>query len=337
MNSISSLKARKHFPVMLDQVLRICNPKNGGLFLDCTFGTGGYSNAILSFPKTKVIALDRDENTFEFSNTLKKNYKTRFSFHNLKFSELNKVINKNSKPDFIIFDLGLSSLQISDLKRGFSFNSRSTPDMRMGLNNLTAANILNNFDLQTLSDIFKVFGEEKEGYKIAKNIIEFRKKSPIQTIPDLLNIIKRSNKRDLSKKINISTKTFQAIRIFINNEVSELIEGLIKASQYLKKGGKIIVISFHSIEDKIVKFFFTNYAKNKSRSSRYYPDFAQDKILFENYKNKVLRANKEELLINNPSRSAKLRYTTRSKDDFVYPIELKKKFANYLELESRNV
>ena len=301
MNSISSLKARKHFPVMLDQVLRICNPKNGGLFLDCTFGTGGYSNAILSFPKTKVIALDRDENTFEFSNTLKKNYKTRFSFHNLKFSELNKVINKNSKPDFIIFDLGLSSLQISDLKRGFSFNSRSTPDMRMGLNNLTAANILNNFDLQTLSDIFKVFGEEKEGYKIAKNIIEFRKKSPIQTIPDLLNIIKRSKKRDLSKKINISTKTFQAIRIFINNEVSELIEGLIKASQYLKKGGKIIVISFHSIEDKIVKFFFTNYAKNKSRSSRYYPDFAQDKILFENYKNKVLRANKEELLINNPS------------------------------------
>ena len=116
-----------------------------------------------------------------------------------------------------------------------------------------------------------------------------------------------------------------------------MIEGLIKASQYLKKGGKIIVISFHSIEDKIVKFFFTNYAKNKSRSSRYYPDFAQDKILFENYKNKVLRANKEELLINNPSRSAKLRYTTRSKDDFVYPIELKKKFANYLELESRNV
>ena len=272
MKDISSLRTSPHYPVMLEQVLEVCQPQKGGLFIDCTFGSGGYSNAILSFPKTKVIALDRDLNTQQYINNTKKKYKNRFIFHNSKFSALDKVVNNNTKIDSIIFDLGLSSLQISNLKRGFSFNSKSKLDMRMGLNSISAEEVLNNLDFETLRDVLKFFGEEKEAFRIASNIVKQRDKKPITSIPDLVNIVRKSKKRNFKKKINISTQTFQAIRIFVNKEIFELIEGLISATKLLKEGGKIIVITFHSIEDKIVKFFFTNFSENKSRGSRYYPD-----------------------------------------------------------------
>ena len=335
MKDISSLRTSPHYPVMLEQVLEVCQPQKGGLFIDCTFGSGGYSNAILSFPKTKVIALDRDLNTQQYINNTKKKYKNRFIFHNSKFSALDKVVNNNTKIDSIIFDLGLSSLQISNLKRGFSFNSKSKLDMRMGLNSISAEEVLNNLDFETLRDVLKFFGEEKEAFRIASNIVKQRDKKPITSIPDLVNIVRKSKKRNFKKKINISTQTFQAIRIFVNKEIFELIEGLISATKLLKEGGKIIVITFHSIEDKIVKFFFTNFSENKSRGSRYYPDI--QKILFKNYKNKVIRPNKKEIENNNPSRSAKLRVITRSRDKFFYPIDLKNKFFHYLELENKHV
>ncbi len=337
MKDISSLRTLPHYPVMLEQVLNICKPDEGGLFIDCTFGAGGYSNAILSFPETKVIALDRDSHTRQYVSTTKKNYKNRFTFHNLKFSELNKAVGKNTKIDSIIFDLGLSSLQISNLQRGFSFNSKGTADMRMGLNSISAQEVLNNFTLKTLTDIFRFFGEEKEAFSIASNIIKQRKKKPIKSVTDLVNIIKKSKKRDFKKKINISTQVFQAIRIFVNKEIFELIEGLVNATKLLKEGGKIIVITFHSIEDKIVKFFFTNFSANKSRGSRYYSDTDQRKILFENYQNKIIRPTIAEIEENNPSRSAKLRFATRSKDNFFYPSDFKNKFFNYLELGNRHV
>ena len=131
MKEIPSLRKKNHYPVMLQKVMDICKPEEGGLFIDCTFGAGGYSNAILSFPKTKVIALDRDIHTKDFASKIKKKFKDRFSFHNSKFSELNKIIPKNVKINTIIFDLGLSTLQISNMKRGFSFNSKSKADMGM--------------------------------------------------------------------------------------------------------------------------------------------------------------------------------------------------------------
>jgi 16S rRNA (cytosine1402-N4)-methyltransferase len=322
---------------MLKEVLSLCVPQKGGQFIDCTFGSGGYTNAILSFPKTKVIALDRDLHTEEFVNSTKKNYKDRFIFYNQKFSELDKVIKKDTKVDCVIFDLGISSLQILDLSRGFSFNSKKKPDMRMGLNCLSAYEVINNFDLKTLNNILRFFGEEKDSLRIAKNIIRERKKKLISSIPELVAIIKKSKKREFKKKINIATKTFQAIRIFVNKEISELIEGLIHATKLLKTGGTIIIVSFHSIEDKIIKFFFNNYSKNKSKGSRYYPDLDGEKNLFENYKNKVIKPNEEEINLNNRSRSAKLRFVTRSENDFFYPNELKEKFLHYLELENKYV
>ena len=337
MKYVSSLKSSPHYPVMLDQILSICNPQKGGIFIDCTFGAGGYSNALLSFPKTKVIALDRDDQTEKYVNKIKKKYKKRFNFYNLKFSDLEKVVNKNTKIDCIIFDLGISSLQISDLDRGFSFNSKGKADMRMGLNSISALDVLNNLELKTLTDIFRLFGEEKEAFNIASNIVKQRANKPFSSVPELIDIIKKSKKRNFKKKINISTQVFQAIRIFVNRENSELVDGLIAASKVLKENGKIIVVTFHSIEDKIAKFFFSNYSSNKSRSSRYYPDNDKKKVLFQNYKNKIIRPSSKEIKENNRSRSAKLRFATRSKDNYFYPEEFKNKFFQYLELEKRNV
>ena len=333
MKDISSSKIFSHYPVMLKEVINICDAKKGGLFIDCTYGAGGYTNTILSYPNTKVIALDRDPNITSLAEKTKKNYKNRFFFYNSKFSELNKILSKNTEADCIIFDLGLSSLQLFDFKRGFSFNSKEEPDMRMGLNENSAKDVLNNLDAKTLSSIFKLLGEEKESSRISRNIVKERQQSPIKTIPDLVRIIKKSKIKNYKKKINLSTQVFQALRIFVNKEVTELIKGLIKASQFLKKGGKIIVITFHSIEDKIVKFFFTNFSSNKSKTSRYYPENNDKETLFETYKNKIIKPNDQEVEENNSSRSAKLRYAVRSKDNFIYPIDLEKRFFNYLELE----
>ena len=209
MKNFSSLQHISHYPVMLDEVLKICNPVNGGDFIDCTFGYGGFSNAILSYPKTKVIALDRDIQTKKYAEKIKKNYKERFSFYNKKFSELSKNITTKKKFDFIIFDLGVSNMQILNLDRGFSFNSKTSIDMRMGLNSISANEVINSFSQQTLNDIIRLFGEEKESFKISKNIINERKKSPISSSVDLAGIIKKSKKKDFNKKINVSTKLFK--------------------------------------------------------------------------------------------------------------------------------
>ena len=332
MKDISSSKTFSHYPVML-RSHRYLDAKRGGLFIDCTYGAGGYTNTILSYPNTKVIALDRDPSIKSLAEKTKKNYKNRFFFHNSKFSELNKILPKNTEADCIIFDLGLSSLQLLDLKRGFSFNSKEEPDMRMGLNEVSAKDVINNLDGKTLNNIFRLLGEEKESSKISRNIVKDRQQYPIKTIPDLIKIIKKSKRKNFKKKINISTQVFQALRIFVNKEVTELIKGLINATRILKKGGKIIVITFHSIEDKIVKFFFTNFSSNKSKTSRYYPENNNKETLFEIYKNKIIKPDDQEIAENNSSRSAKLRYAVRSKDNFIYPKDLENFFFQYLRLE----
>ena len=210
--------------------------------------------------------------------------------------------------------------------------------MAMGLNNISALDAVNNLSETDLKSIIKFLGDEKEATRIARNIVNSRKKKRITKTNQLVKIIEESKKKNFSKKINPCTKTFQALRIFVNKEISELINGIINATKKLKPGGKILVVTFHSIEDKIVKFFFNNYSKNKSRSSRYLPENKiEQAYLFEAYKNKVLKPSKKELEINNRARSAKLRFAIRSNTDFQYPHELIDKFKNYLELESANV
>ena len=325
-----------HFPVMLSEVIRISSPKNGGMYLDCTFGGGGYSKAFLKFQNTRVIAIDRDNAVVPIANKLQKKFQERFKFFRLKFSQIDKIFTRDF--DTVVFDLGLSSIQLNNLKRGFSFKSKDSLDMTMGLSDVSAQEVINNLSEEKLKLIIKILGEEKDASKIAKNIVIARLEKRITRVDELVKIIEKSKKKKLVKKINPSTKTFQALRIFVNKEVTELLKGITNASKLLKPGGKIIVVSFHSIEDKVIKYFFNNYSSNKSRPSRYLPENLNDNnFLFEKYDKKVFKPSSNEVSINYASRSAKLRFAIRSKNNFSKPTDLFKKFRKYLEIEAINV
>jgi len=330
---------KKHFPVMLDEVIQTCLHNNKKkLIIDCTFGGGGYSKELLKFSNIKVIALDRDASAVNRAKNLEKNFPNKFTFYNEKFSNLDKVIRKENEPDIIIFDLGLSSFQLQDYSRGFSFKASEKIDMQMGLSKISAEDVINKLDEKSLKLIIKILGEEQEAGKIAKNIIKARAVKKIDSVTELVRIIEASKKRNYNKKINVCTKTFQALRIFVNKETTELIEGIIKATKLIKSGGKIIVISFHSIEDRIVKFYFTNYSQNKSKPSRYLPEEdTEQTVLFQSYRNHLLKPSVEEIQENPPSRSARLRVAVRNENNFIIPEELKFKFKRYLELENTNV
>ena len=334
-NYFSSLE-KKHFPVMLNEVIQACLPINKDqLIIDCTFGGGGYSKELLKLPGIKVIALDRDKSAIDRAKTLEKKCPSKFIFYNEKFSNLDKVIKKENRPDIIIFDLGLSTFQLQDYSRGFSFKSNKKIDMQMGLSKTSAEDVINTLDEKNLKLIIKILGEEQEAAKIAKNIIKARTVKKINTVKELVQIIEASKKKNYNKKINVCTKTFQALRIFVNKETTELIEGLIKASQLIKTRGKIIIISFHSIEDKIIKYYFTNYSSNKSNPSRYMPVESNKKnSFFEKYKNHFLIPSPDELIKNPASRSAKLREAVRTKQEFIYPKEFKEKFQKYIDIEN---
>jgi len=336
MNNQTSSLELSHFPVMLNEVLKISTPSSEKIFIDCTFGGGGYSKEILKFAGTKVQAIDRDEKVTTAAKELEKKFPKRFKFYQIKFSQLDSI--PKDCVDVIIFDLGLSSIQLDDLERGFSFKSNKNLNMTMGLNKISAFDALNNLSEIDLKLVIRILGDEKEASKIAKNIVKHRKVKKITNTADLVKIIEKSKKKNFLNKINPCTKTFQALRIFVNKEITELICGIINATKKLKPGGKILVISFHSIEDKIVKFFFTNFSKNKSRPSRYLPeDKIIDQALFDEYKNKVYRPSKKEIEKNNRSRSAKLRFAIRSNNQFKYPKDMIKKFQKYLDLEAINV
>ena len=330
-NQSSSLEF-SHFPVMLNEILKISAPTSKKNFIDCTFGGGGYSREILNFSNTNVYAIDRDKKAFSIAKKLELKFPNRFKFYQIKFSQIDKI--PKNDVDVVIFDLGLSSIQLDDLERGFSFNSKKKLNMTMGLNEITALDAINNLSEKELKLVIKILGEEKEASIIAKNIVKHRKINEITNTSDLVKIIEKS-KKIYSKNINPCTKTFQALRIFVNKEITELINGIIKATKKLKPGGKIIIVSFHSLEDRIIKYFFSNFSKSKSRPSRYLPEREETMTaLFDEYKNQVLRPSKKELEQNYRSRSAKLRFAIRSDNKFQFPEDFIRKFRNYLDLEA---
>ena len=337
MNATMLLEKTKHHPVMLDQVLSIISPQRGGTFIDCTFGGGGYSQAILKFPGTKVLAIDRDKLTQKYANSLEKKFPKRFNFFQEKFSNLTKVVKQNLNPRAVIFDLGLSSFQLSDKERGFSFESKNSLNMEMGINKYSAYDAINNLDREYLATIIKVLGDEKDGKIIANKIDKYRSKKPIKTSQELASIINNAKKNYNKYKKNPATKTFQAIRIFVNQELTELILGLIGAAKLLSNEGILIVVSFHSLEDQIVKNFFNLYSNLRKNPSRYLPIKETKSSLFQLVSKKSLRPDVKEIKENIRSRSAKLRYAIRNNNSFFYPSEFKNKFANYFKLEGGRI
>ena len=298
----ATINLEKHFPVLLKELVSIISPLYGGTFIDCTFGAGGYSKKILENESNYIIAIDRDNSVNSIVTKFKSKYEKRFEFYNKKFSEIDQIKKDNIKA--IIFDLGYSLNQISNLNRGLSFKSKGKLDMRMGLNDFSCDDVISNMSQQNLFKIFKYFGEEKYAKPISKKIVNLRKNKRIQT-ENLVEIIENIKIKKSGK--NKSTKIFQALRIFVNKEITELINGLINAYNILPIGGLIAVVTFHSIEDKIVKFFFKEYSEVKN-SSRYLPKNISAKKFLNLTKKKPIIPSSSEVKINPPSRSAKLRF-----------------------------
>ena len=324
-------KMQKHYPVLLKEVISVISPQHGGTFIDCTFGQGGYSKKILEFQNTKVIAFDRDFESKKIADRFKQNFENRFLFKNIKFSQLNNLKLKNENIKGIIFDLGYSYTQIKDPKKGLSFEHEGKLNMQLGLNSYSAEDVINKLEEKELEKIFKFFGNEQDGKYIARNIVKYRTENKIDT-KSLVKIIDKSKKRK-NYKVHNATKVFQALRIFVNKEISELINGLINATKTLKKDGVLVVVTFHSLEDKIVKYFFKSLSQNKS-ISRYTPLTKQSEILFKLTSKKPLVPTEKEIKENPPSRSAKLRYVIKKKDFYNFDTDICDQFKKLIEIEN---
>ena len=329
MNATINLE-NKHFPVLLNELISIISPLYGGTFIDCTFGQGGYSEKILENKQNNIIALDRDKDVLSSTSKLQKKYDKRFKFYNLKFSQLDKIKLKNNKIQAIIFDLGYSLNQIKNSQKGLSFSDKGKLNMRMGINDFSANEIISTMDENNLAKVFKVFGDEKYSKKIAKKIVEKRKDKTIKT-EDLVQIIDNVKKYQKTK-IHNSTKVFQALRILVNKEISELINALVNSFTLIPIGGIIAVVTFHSIEDKIVKFFFKHYSEQRN-SSRYLPEAELSEKCFNLINKKPILPSNSEIRQNPPSRSAKLRYGIKTNDKCDFS-EFREKFKNLTDVEA---
>ena len=334
MNATIKLENVKHFPVLLNEVISIISPQHGGTFIDCTFGQGGYSKEILKYKNTKVIALDRDEDSYKIAHDILEKYENRFLFKNQKFSQLDNLKIKNENIKAIVFDLGYSYSQIKDPSKGLSFNYTGDLNMCLGKNEFSARDVINKLEVKELEQIFKFFGEENDAKKIAIEIGKQRKKTDINT-KKLVEIIEKTKKKK-NYKIHSATKVFQALRIFVNKEISELIYGLIASTKVLKKNGILAVVTFHSLEDKIVKYFFKSLSEKKS-ISRYMPQLKQPNTLFKLVERKPITPTKKELSENLSSRSAKLRYVIKKDDFYKFDTDILEKFKNLIKIENFSI
>jgi 16S rRNA (cytosine1402-N4)-methyltransferase len=330
----------KHIPVMSEDIDKILTPYKSGVYIDCTFGGGSITREILSKKNTKVISIDRDNFVETFSKEIGKEYNNRFEFIIDRFSNLENILkerNLQKVPVAIIFDLGLSSFQIDNPERGFSYRQDGLLKMTMGKNNVTAHDIVNKLDLKDLRNIFNLFGEDKDSGLIAKLIVQKRQDKEINSTKELVEIILRAKRYKNSKynKVDSCAKIFQAIRMIVNQELTELYEGLISAINNLSIDGKIVVITFHSLEDKIVKKVFDFFSNKKKGTSRYLPQNNENENfnILEIKDRKPTIASEKEIKNNNRARSAKLRCATKVQD---HSFEFKRSYLNlekYFQLE----
>ncbi len=298
----------QHIPVLEDRVIKFLKPADNKVVVDATLGLGGHALSILKkCSNCQIIGIDQDKQALKLAQKNLAEYQNRITLKQGNFVHLDELVNK--KVDGVIFDLGLSSMQLDKDNRGFSFRKKAKLDMRMNQNQTKAAqDVINNYSVDKLTEIIRNYGEERWAKKIALNINETRKEGKIKTTDQLARIIRSSiPKKFWPKKIDPSTRTFQAIRIEVNDELKNLEKGLDVAIRLLKKGGRVVVISFHSLEDRIVKNKFKDWAKDCVCP----PDYPickcdkekQVKILTK----KPIRASKKEIELNPRSRSAKLR------------------------------
>ena len=298
---------QKHIPVMLQEVLTALKPQKGEVYVDATFGNGGYTKAILENADCKVIALDRDPTVKIRVNEFKNMYGDRFEFRAGQFGDFADLVPE--KINGAVFDIGVSSMQLDEAERGFSFSKEGALDMRMSQDGISAKDILNSYHEEALAHLIYQYGEERKSRQIAKRIVEYRQNKKIETTTELAEIIYSVIHKKFGE-IDPATRTFQALRIAVNDELGELSRGLSGAANRLQKNGRLVVVDFHSLEDRIVKNFFKENGGKRIRVSKYAPELVQDEHLFAEV-SKVIMPTAEECGKNPRARSAKLRYAIR--------------------------
>jgi 16S rRNA (cytosine1402-N4)-methyltransferase len=308
----------KHIPVLLKEVVDAVAPRDGEVIVDGTFGAGGYSKALLSAAQCKVIAFDRDPNVGILADALARDFPGHFLFFASRFGAMLEVLVEAGidKVDAIVLDIGVSSMQLDEGERGFSFMKDAPLDMRMSQSGRTAADIVNGADEAELTRILRDYGEERDAKRIARAIIHSRGIAPITTTRRLAEIVSETVFSHGGMKIHPATRTFQALRIEVNQELAELESALKAAEHLLKPGGRLVVVSFHSLEDRIVKQFMLAKSAAHPAPSRHSPAalmaLGQPQNTFDLTPKSAIAPSEEEVTENPRARSAKLRCATRT-------------------------
>ncbi|KYK49351.1 16S rRNA (cytosine(1402)-N(4))-methyltransferase [Bradyrhizobium liaoningense] len=301
-----------HIPVLGREAVAHLAPREGGVYVDATFGAGGYSRAILEVPGTRLIAIDRDRTAIAGGAGLVERSAGRLMLVEGRFSDLAEVCAAQGVEaiDGVVMDVGVSSMQLDQAGRGFSFRLDGPLDMRMGQTGPTAADVVARASEGDLADIIYLLGEERHSRRIARAIVADRQETPFTTtraLADLVGRVVRSKPGD----IHPATRTFQALRIFVNEELDELQAALAAAERMLKPGGRLVVVSFHSLEDRIVKNFLTERSRTGG-GSRHLPEVAQVTPSFRVLTRRPVVAGEDEVAHNPRARSAKLRAAERT-------------------------
>lgn len=294
-----------HIPVLIRPLIRAVSPVSG-VWLDGTFGAGGYTRALLEAGADKVIGVDRDPLAFEMAKPWIGDFGDRIEFVQGTFSKMDQYA---QNLDGVVLDLGVSSMQLDLAERGFSFMKEGPLDMRMSQSGTSAADLCNELDEEELADIIYLYGEERASRRIAKAIVKAR---PLTTTLQLAKIVESCLPRPKPGQSHPATRTFQALRIAVNDEYGQLAEGLMAAERALKPGGLLAVVTFHSVEDRMTKRFFQSRSGRTANANRYAPELAQDKPAFEMVEKKAIGPDQQELTENPRSRSAKLRVARRT-------------------------
>jgi 16S rRNA (cytosine1402-N4)-methyltransferase len=306
----------RHIPVLGREAVEMLKPRDGGIYVDATFGAGGYSRAILDFAGTRVIGIDRDRSAISAGFDLVDQSDGRLTLVEDRFSNLAEVCAARGiqggifSVDGVVMDVGVSSMQLDEADRGFSFRLDGPLDMRMGHDGPTAADVIATASEADLASIIYIFGEERHSRKVARAIVAARQEAPITTTRALADIVSKVV-RSKPGEIHAATRTFQGLRIFVNAELDELHLALAAAERVLKPGGRLVVVSFHSLEDRIVKNFLTERAK-AGGGSRHLPEIAQAAPSFGLLTKRPVTPGTEEISANPRARSAKLRAAERT-------------------------
>jgi 16S rRNA (cytosine1402-N4)-methyltransferase len=303
---------KRHTPVLGREAVAMLAPRDGGIYVDATFGAGGYSRAILDTPGTRVIGIDRDRSAIAGGFDLVDRSGGRLTLVEDRFSNLAGICAAQGVQgvDGVVMDVGVSSMQLDEADRGFSFRLGGPLDMRMGQDGPTAADVIAKASEADLANIIYIFGEERHSRAVARAIVAARKEAPIATTRALADIVSKVV-RSKPSEIHPATRTFQALRIFVNEELDELHLALSAAEHVLKPAGRLVVVSFHSLEDRIVKNFLVERAK-AGGGSRHLPEIAQAAPSFVILTKRPVTPGDAEISANPRARSAKLRAAERT-------------------------